>query len=120
MAIASQQPVRNQREVSNAAGSCLLMKRVGSGSNWLGKEKYISSKKQYFGGDFGRLGPLPVDQISNSREMESRRAHACCQKATRTRRFHRVHGSDNAEVLRPAIGQVSQTPWPELPCGVWF
>lgn len=58
MAIPSQQQDGNQQGATNAAGSCLLMERAGSGSNWLGKDFF---QKTVLWGDLGRLGPLPMD-----------------------------------------------------------
>lgn len=51
-----------------------------------GKEK-ISSRKQYFGGDLGRLGLLPMDQTGHTQ--------ACCQKVTGIRN----------PMESPAVGQ---------------
>lgn len=45
-----------KQEVSNAAGSRLLMERVGSGSNWLGKDFF---QKAVLRGEFRMAGTSP-------------------------------------------------------------
>lgn len=55
-AIPSQQQVGNQKGAINAAGSCLLMERAGSGSNWLGKDFF---QKTVLQGGFRKAGTSP-------------------------------------------------------------
>lgn len=84
-------PHSSRLGTTNAAGSCLLMERAGSGSNWLGKDFF---QKTVLLGGFRKAGTSPHGLKPATQ--------ACCQKVTRTRNSHGVHNTEVWASSHPA------------------